>query len=99
MGVLGSILPVGGRLGASSVYASDRGDGLVLGPATADGAEKWSAFYGTGTGPDEPSVHHIQRKVKTLAGLSTSRTSWSGATPRAKSASPATATSRCGKSS
>lgn len=58
--VMGDQVLVGGRLGASSAYDTGGGDGLLLGLATADGAEKWSAFYYTGTGPDELCEHRIK---------------------------------------
>lgn len=58
--VVGDTVLVGGRLGASGVYDTAGGDGLLLGLNTADGAEKWSAFYYTGTGPDENGEHRIK---------------------------------------
>ena len=58
--VMGDQVLVGGRLGASGVYDTAGGDGLLLGLSTADGSEKWSAFYYTGTGPDENGEHRIK---------------------------------------
>ena len=58
--VMGDQVLVGGRLGASSVYDTAGGDGLLLGLSAADGSEKWSAFYYTGTGPDENGEHRIK---------------------------------------
>ncbi len=58
--VVGAQVLVGGRLGASGVYDTAGGDGLLLGLSTDDGNEKWSAFYYTGTGPDENGEHRIK---------------------------------------
>lgn len=61
--VIGDTVYVGGRLGASGVFDTAFGDGLLLALNTADGAEKWTAFYYTGTGPDEAGEHRIKGVV------------------------------------
>ncbi|MCB9895997.1 MAG: PQQ-like beta-propeller repeat protein [Planctomycetes bacterium] len=58
--VIGDTVYVGGRLGASGLFDTASGDGLLLALNTADGAEKWTAFYYTGTGPDEAGEHRIK---------------------------------------
>lgn len=58
--VAGDTILVGGRHVASGIYD---GDGLLLGLDPETGAEKWSAFYHTGTGPDEANGHRIKAAV------------------------------------
>ena len=58
--VIGDTVYVGGRFAASSTYDTSSGDGVLLALATADGAAKWTAFYYTGTGPDEVGEHRIK---------------------------------------
>ncbi|MCA8914736.1 MAG: PQQ-like beta-propeller repeat protein [Planctomycetes bacterium] len=58
--VIGNTVYVGGRLGAASTFDTSSGDGLLLALNPADGAEKWTAFYYTGTGPDEAGEHRIK---------------------------------------
>lgn len=58
--VIGDQLFVGGRLGAAGIYDTSSGDGLLLGLNCSDGAQRWSAFYYTGTGPDEVCEHRIK---------------------------------------
>lgn len=54
------VVYVGGRLGAPGGFDTSYGDGLLLALDAKDGAEKWSAFYYTGTGPDEAGEHRIK---------------------------------------
>jgi len=58
--VIDDTVYVGGRLAGDSIYDTSSGDGLLLGLSLADGAEKWSAYYYTGTGPDEVGEHRIK---------------------------------------
>lgn len=53
------VVYVGGRLGAKG-FDTAYGDGLLLALNAEDGAEKWTAFYYTGTGPDESCEHRIK---------------------------------------
>lgn len=55
--VMGDTLLVGGRHVASGIYD---GDGLLMALDTDNGGMKWSAFYHTGTGPDEAVQHRIK---------------------------------------
>ncbi|MBE7492166.1 MAG: hypothetical protein HS108_10475 [Planctomycetes bacterium] len=55
--VVGDTVLVGGRHVASGIYD---GDGLLVALDTDSGGMKWSAFYHTGTGPDEAVQHRIK---------------------------------------
>lgn len=57
--VLGDFVFAGGRTG-QGWYDSQMGDALVVKLNTADGKERWSAFYYTGKGPDEMCEHRIK---------------------------------------
>lgn len=61
--VIGDTVYVGGRLGAAGGFDTSAGDGLLLALSTKDGSEKWSAFYYSGTGPDELCEHRIKGVV------------------------------------
>ncbi|MBK9973994.1 MAG: PQQ-binding-like beta-propeller repeat protein [Planctomycetes bacterium] len=50
---------IGGRLGAQG-FDTSGGDALVLALGADNGAEIWSAFYYTGTGPDEACEHRVK---------------------------------------
>ncbi|MCC7510858.1 MAG: PQQ-like beta-propeller repeat protein [Planctomycetes bacterium] len=56
----GDTVLVGGRLAASGIYDTSSGDGLLLGLNSSTGHERWSAFYYTGTGPDEVGEHRVK---------------------------------------
>ncbi|MCC6466540.1 MAG: PQQ-binding-like beta-propeller repeat protein, partial [Planctomycetes bacterium] len=57
--VNGDQVLVGGRLGVQT-FDTTGGDAIALCLNAADGAERWSAFYYTGTGPDEACEHRIK---------------------------------------
>jgi len=73
--LMGDTLLVGGRHVASGIYD---GDGLMLGLDPANGNMKWSAFYHTGTGPDEAVQHRIKGAFITGKTLTIVGQSYSG---------------------
>lgn len=57
--VIGDSLYAGGRTG-QSWYDAQMGDGKLIKLSTADGSEKWSAFYFNGKGPNEICEHRVK---------------------------------------
>lgn len=57
--VHGDHVLVGGRLGVQT-FDTSGGDALVLALDADNGDQRWSAFYYTGTGPDETCEHRVK---------------------------------------
>jgi hypothetical protein len=75
--LIGETLYVGGRLGASG-FDTGSGDGLLLALSAADGAEKWTGFHFSGTGPDEACEHRIKGVAACGSGLAVFAQTWTG---------------------